>query len=848
LRAYFALLVALFIAVAASAAVYVSIQADRDARAGARSDAAFAAHTSATQLGSLVTDVRAAVSSLVLSLRHQPLPTALAPNCSLTFGTGSGVEQGHIDVLLPDGLVVCSSRARPGVTSLPGYQRAGWLARARTNRLFLAPALDAATGRRVLIVTAPIPGRGIVAAFLDLDTIGPALAKLFGGGNPVEFLVTTRNGERVIARSLHPERWVGRSLAGSAFAASAGSLERRDLDGTRRLYQDAGVPGTDWRFSAGIEKAAALSAGNRLRDRQLAIIVGGLAVVLLAAFVVYRRVALPITRLRAAVSATSPYDDPEPIRVVGPAEVTGLAEDVNGLVESVNRELHERVSAERTYRLLFEGSPLPMCVCERDSLQILEANDAAVERYGYTSDEFRGLGVLDLATAPERATVRAMFASPTPVERLGPFRHRARDGTEFEVRITTYPVTFAGGPARFLLLEDVGERERLERQLRQAQRLESLGQLAGGVAHDFNNLLGVIMGFASFAKERTANVGGDQADLHHSVEQIEQAAVRAAALTHQLLAFARREVVQPTIVDAGSVVAGLEALLERTLGARVDLVTSLDRDLWPVEIDRGQLEQVVINLAVNARDAMPDGGRLAIHVDDLVVDPDYAASRPGVPTGRYVRLSVGDSGVGMDQATVQRAFDPFFTTKPPGEGTGLGLATVYGIVTQAGGRVQIYSEPGHGTTVTVLLPASDAGTPSPEERPVQVELTGGSETVLVVEDEDALREVTARMLRRNGYAVLTAADGPEAIELVREHQGRIDLLVSDVVMPRMLGREVAERIQELQPDIRVLYVSGYAESILGSKGTLEAGVRLLEKPFSEPALLTTLREILDPPR
>jgi CheY-like chemotaxis protein len=292
------------------------------------------------------------------------------------------------------------------------------------------------------------------------------------------------------------------------------------------------------------------------------------------------------------------------------------------------------------------------------------------------------------------------------------------------------------------------------------------------------------------------------------------------------------------------VVTGLEQLLRRTLGEHIDLQTELTPALWLVKMDAGQLEQVLVNLAVNARDAMPGGGKLQIDTENVMVDEGYAASRPGVSLGRHVRLRVSDTGTGMDTGVVQRAFDPFFTTKPKGEGTGLGLATVYGIIAQAGGRTQIYSEIGHGTTVTALLPATEE--PHAPELPLEpVASKAAEETILVVEDEDALREVTRRILERGGYKVLTAARGSDALELAADAGREIDLVITDVVMPEMLGKEVAERVKSIRPGIRFLFISGYAQTVLGSQGTLDPGVELLEKPFSAAQLIAKVREVLD---
>jgi PAS domain S-box-containing protein len=392
------------------------------------------------------------------------------------------------------------------------------------------------------------------------------------------------------------------------------------------------------------------------------------------------------------------------------------------------------------------------------------------------------------------------------------------------------------------------DRQRLDAQMQQAQRLESLGQLAGGIAHDFNNLLAAILNYSSFVAEQVEEAsrqpGGDHwAGVRADVEQIRRAADRAAALTRQLLAVGRREVVRPRVLDLNEVVGEIEHLIRRTVGERVELVTRLDRDLWTVSADSGQIEHVLLNLARNARDAMPDGGVLTIETAN--VPGIAAAGSQGVTPSRQVCLRVGDTGRGMDPAVRTRAFEPFFTTKPNGDGSGLGLSTVYGIVTQFGGEAEIRSEPGEGTTFVALFPATDDDVAAPRQPPVDSPPRSGRGTVLLVEDEDAMREAIRRMLVRNGYTVICATGGEEAIQAARRHSGGIDLLLTDVVMPNMLGKEVAEHVVRDRAGIKVLYMSGYAQPVLASEGTLDAGVDLIEKPFSEPLLLAKVREMLD---
>ena len=391
--------------------------------------------------------------------------------------------------------------------------------------------------------------------------------------------------------------------------------------------------------------------------------------------------------------------------------------------------------------------------------------------------------------------------------------------------------------------------DRTQERLAQAQRLESLGQLAGGVAHDFNNLLAVILNYAAFAGEELAAASesdwaGRCGSARDDLAQISRAGEQAASLTRQLLAFARREVVQPQVLDLDTVITGVEDMLHRTLGEHVELVTSLAGDLHPVLADPGQLEQVLVNLAVNARDAMPGGGTLSIDTSNITVDADSIAGGAESPLGQQVRLRVSDTGTGMSPEVIEHAFEPFFTTKTDGGGTGLGLATVYGILKQADGHIRIYSEPGGGTTFSITLPVTSQAA-ALQTREVTYERTPRGETVLVVEDEAALREVTRRILARNGYQVITAATGPEALDIARGHQGEIHLLVTDVVMPHMLGKEVAEQVLMIKPGAEVLYMSGYARPVLASQGRLEPGVALVEKPFSEAELLAKAGKVLN---
>ncbi|WP_433301889.1 hybrid sensor histidine kinase/response regulator [Actinoplanes sp. CA-030573] len=486
-----------------------------------------------------------------------------------------------------------------------------------------------------------------------------------------------------------------------------------------------------------------------------------------------------------------------------------------------------------------------------DGGRIVLVNDRAVELYGWSRDELVGTRIETLITddakvmLPERQR-RLREGRPGPIGAVTTTIRR-RDGVEIPVESSVAIVDTPQGRLAVAVVRDLSERARAEQDkarlraeahVHRSQRLESLGQLAGGIAHDFNNMLGVIVNYANFVIEEAESPAPDLKAIAADARQVVRAGERGTDLTHQLLAFARREVVRPQILDLNTVIASIEEMLRRSLGEHINLLVRPSAALPAVQADPGQIEQMLVNLAVNARDAMPSGG-------ELVIDTS--------PHGDRVRLRVSDSGEGMTPEVLERAFDPFFTTKARGEGPGLGLATVYGIVSQAGGEVSIASSPGVGTTVTVLLPvvAPPASSSSPFSSNISdlsgmaPTVAGRGETVLVVEDEAALRDVAGRILSAAGYRVLAAECGAEALQLAAAHDGAIDLLVSDVVMPGMLGKELAERLTGARPQTRVLYMSGYAQPVLHSQGTLDPGVALLEKPFTADDLLSAVRARLD---
>jgi signal transduction histidine kinase/ActR/RegA family two-component response regulator len=388
------------------------------------------------------------------------------------------------------------------------------------------------------------------------------------------------------------------------------------------------------------------------------------------------------------------------------------------------------------------------------------------------------------------------------------------------------------------------EREQLkEEQLRQSQKMEAIGRLAGGVAHDFNNLLTVITGYSELSLRRLA----PDDPLRTNIEQISKAGTRAAALSRQLLAFSRQQVMHVRVLDLNSVVREMDNMLQRPIGEDMDLVTLLKPALGQIKADPGQIEQVLLNLVVNARDAMPKGGKITIETSNTYLDEAYARKHLSIRPGHYVVLTVSDTGVGIEAETQKRIFDPFFTTKEVGKGTGLGLSTAYGIVKQSQGNVWVYSEVGRGTTFKVYLPRVDEVAQEQESDGGLQTLATGSETVLLVEDEHLVRDLTMEMLKECGYGVITASNGEEALRVSREFEGRIDLMITDVVMPRMGGRELAAHLAVLRPETKVIYMSGYTDDAIVRHGILDEQVSFIQKPFSADVLLMKARQVLDQP-
>ena len=496
---------------------------------------------------------------------------------------------------------------------------------------------------------------------------------------------------------------------------------------------------------------------------------------------------------------------------------------------------------EEMFRLLFSHNPLPTWVIDRETLKFLEVNEAAVRVYGYSQEEFKSMTILDFRTDDEKAKILNYLKdhSGDGLYR-GHWKHRKKDGKTIEVETTVHELEYSGKRVRLIVAQDVSERTILEQQLRQSQKMEAVGRLAGGVAHDFNNLLMVIKGHTELLR----NVLPPADEYSRKIEQIERAADRASGLTRQLLAFSRLQMLQPKVMNLNDAVSDMGRLLPRLIGEDIELIIRPSESLGAVRADRSQMEQIIMNLVVNARDAMPDGGKLIIETSNIELDSLYNEKHPIVREGKYVLLCVSDTGTGMSLETQAHIFEPFFTTKAQGKGTGLGLATVYGVVKQSGGFIWVYSELGRGTTFKIYFPRVDQPVDRFDATPIPSEAPRGSETILLTEDERDVREVAREFLESGGYTVIEARDGIEALGLVEKHEGAIDLLITDMVMPRMTGQELAARLKEQRPRLRMLYMSGYSERAAADSLRAEPGVRLLAKPFSRGALLRTVHELL----
>lgn len=517
----------------------------------------------------------------------------------------------------------------------------------------------------------------------------------------------------------------------------------------------------------------------------------------------------------------------------------------------VNRDITERKQASEALRLseagfrsVIENAPYGIYRASMEG-RLLRVNPALQKMLGYESpDELLRISpAADLCRDPlEHQRLIELFASHKRFQDVE-VEWKRKDGTFMKARCSGWPVAPEGNEAACfeIFAEDVTEKRLLERQLQVAQKIEAVGRLSGGIAHDFNNLLGVIIGYSQVLIKKL----GVGSPLFEHAEEIEKAGQRAASLTKQLLAFSRQQVLAPAVLNLNALITDMGKMLHRLIGEDVELVMKLSADIGQVKADQGQVEQVIMNLVINARDALPQGGNLVVETTHATLDENFTRQHHGSKAGRYVMISVADSGTGMTPETLAHMFEPFFTTKDRGKGTGLGLATVYGVVKQSGGYILVESELGKGSCFKVYLPEIDEPVSAPVAAARLNDSFRGTETVLLVEDAEALRKLAFTLLDQNGYHVLAAGSGLEALKMMEGRQDRIDLLLTDVIMPGINGRALAEQLAPLQSGLKVLFMSGYTDSAIADHGVLAEGTNLLHKPFSEEALIQKVREVLD---
>jgi two-component system cell cycle sensor histidine kinase/response regulator CckA len=529
-------------------------------------------------------------------------------------------------------------------------------------------------------------------------------------------------------------------------------------------------------------------------------------------------------------------------------------EDKMAQVEEAKRRLEREVAvhmrtqeelreSEQKYRVLVANADEAIFIAQDEVVKF--PNPKALEMTGYSAEELAGVPFTDLIHPEDRGKVLEGYIDRlrggAPPETY-PFRIMDKTGEEIWAQLTAVLIDWEGRPGILCFLRDITKERNLEAQFLQSQKMEAVGRLAGGIAHDFNNLLTVTLGYCDLALARI----GALDPLRHDLEEIRKASDRCAALTRQILAFSRKQILVPKVINLGDVVDDMDKMLRRLIGEDIDLVSVRGKDLWNVKADPGQIEQVIVNLAVNSRDAMPQGGKLTIETVNVVLDETYARGHQYVSPGSYVMLAVSDTGRGMDEGTLARIFEPFFTTKELGKGTGLGLSTVYGIVKQSGGHINVYSEPGIGTTFKMYFPlVEETVTDISKAGALPSEELRGSETILVVEDEELVREMIREILVQYGYTVLEARSGGEAVDLCSRHQGTIHLMLTDVVMPGMNGVELSKRLAPIQPEMRVLFMSGYTADAIVHQGVLDSGIAFIQKPFAIASLTHKVREVLD---
>jgi len=738
-----------------------------------------------------------------------------------------------------------------------------------------APALDAAAARTLRESVSGPAGTAIGPLRTADDSLFfPVIGAVADGGRTAGYIV---NWRRVLSSPQTTAQLTGLigpdvafligNVAGDIWTDLSARAEAPPVDVTTRegvieyerpghgryLARRAVFPGAPWMLVTELSRDRALAPARGFLQRIVATALVLIGVGAVGAWAVSRQITAPLRELSEAAQVIA-AGRPAHVDSARRDELGLLASSFNTMADQVEQSRHQLEmqveqlrESEQRFRELAENVREVFFIVDPETGRSLYLSPAYEELFGRSREHAYAVpnAWLEAVHQEDRGPMfAAVLASARGEQDRGEsYRVVRPDGSVRWIRGRASPVQDATGRTVRLvgILEDITELKRTEERFLQAQRMEAVGRLAGGIAHDFNNLLTAILGTAELLLEDLPATDPRRVD----VEEIRKAGSRAADLTRQLLAFSRSQVLEPKVLDPNVMVADMDKLLRRLIGEDVELRTILAPDVGAVRADPGQLEQVIVNLAVNARDAMPKGGKLTIETANAELDASYVRQHEPVRPGAYVMLAVSDTGVGMDAATKARIFEPFFTTKEKGKGTGLGLATVYGIVKQSGGYIWAYSEPGQGATFKVYFPRVDEPAAAPARPPRRPAHLRGTETILLVEDDELVRHSTRRMLEAHGYRLLVAASGAEALKLVEAHVEPIHLVVTDVVMPGMSGREVVDRLRARRPDLKTLYLSGYTDEAIVHHGIIEPGIPFLQKPFTLEALGRKVREVLD---
>lgn len=839
--------------------VYRVMSSGAELEADARRETMRMARTVAARLDERVRTADALMVGVALNVL--PVDTARAHNDSVLQRVlvSSEGRYGNVVVIDSNGTLVGTAAANARLHMERGaYADRGYFINAQKYRRFVVGEIRRSqvlpdSAWVVVLARALLNGkgefRGLVSTAVLLDSLIAGVDTLGSvGGTPLITVIDTSG--MVLARSLNGKAFVGQRKFEPGFPRdSEGVLTTAGLDSVVRLTSFTQTHAAPWQVNAGVPLAIITAHSRRIELQDLSLVLLAVGLTAWLGFRIGQGITRPIESLADDARAVARGEVSTRTTVTGPREVALLGDAFNQMAETVERRNASLADSERRYRLLFDSNPLPMWAWDAETMRITAVNEAAIEHYGHTRETFLSLRIVDLLDPTEHTRFNAAQI-PFAESRHDPgvWMHRTARGDTVEMEVITTSSRRLGRDSWLSVGIDVTARRVAERalavseeQLRQSQKMEAIGAFAGGISHDFNNLLTGMLGYCDLALDEL----DEHSSVHVDVSEIRALAMRGADLTRQILAVSRKQVVRPTLLDANETVRGLDRLLRRLIGEHIQLDTILGEDVGIIFADVGQLEQVLLNLTANARDAMPSGGTLRIETRQVV---DASATTFGLSAGKeWVMITVTDTGHGMSEEVQRRVFEPFFTTKERGKGTGLGLALAYAMVDQGGGAIRVESKVNVGTTFRLFFPVALDNVSNARPSETNDTLGDGTETILLAEDEPSVRAVAAAALERRGYRVLTAPDGEAALAMAKAYPEQIDLLLTDAVMPRMNGRELAIRVTELRPTIRVLFASGYTDDASLLHGIRTDELSFLHKPFTAVELVRRVRSVLDEP-